>query len=810
MGNGLLVRCYQGIRASRRGLSFIGRREVDMRLTLRTMLAYLDDILEPEDAADIGRKIEESEVAKPLVRRIREITRRLRVGAPPVLEDKPLLDPNTAAEYLDNTLPPDRVAEFEKACLENDTQLAEVAACHQILSIVLGEPAEVSPATREAMYRLLGTVKEPSEKDIVRSLFQEDGVASEAKAAREEGLPVAPSDRPAASIEPFAPGSAEDDHRRWFFPTLITVALVGAFVVLGIWFYKTQFSGKPGFLSNQQTALVSPDESPVDVGPPPSSHRDGSASLQSEQGSAQAVSDEQGPSGSAANDPAQPSPDSGSNSPSLPGDAPSQDAPVSEPPTSGAAAQPSPGRGDGAPAAIPDASVPPQGGALSAATPQPIGPGQEQFPEPPVGMRPLPPTQPADLPQAVEQPGPADASAVPPGPLPSTDSAPLPPEPVGEFAPDGRLPQMLFRMTGMSGSFQPVRAAEKLNSYERYFVPPGFRARVLMSAVELVGIGPLFFEILSTDAAGSTGLGLSYGKMIVNARAGEGGMLGPPTLRLNCGGIAGVLQLRDNSSVGLDVGREDAVTNDPETEPIPWIVDLYVLSGEVVWGDSEHSRPLSLVPQVQVRLSERELRTVPLAGPVAWLNPPLTAERLLEENAMGLVADALSGDAKSPLMVLEELSGHRQQEVAWLAQRTSAFLRYPGPLWRSLDDPAAKARWTQAVEQLLTVVRQSPQAAASVRASAEAVFGERGPLLYALLWKYGATLDQTQAAELIELLGHDNLAVRVLAFWNLRRVTGITLNYEPNAVPVERQRAIRLWKTRLEGSAGLPNVSGRT
>ena len=41
-----------------------------MRLTLRTLLAYLDDILEPTQAREIGEKLNESSFASSLVSRI--------------------------------------------------------------------------------------------------------------------------------------------------------------------------------------------------------------------------------------------------------------------------------------------------------------------------------------------------------------------------------------------------------------------------------------------------------------------------------------------------------------------------------------------------------------------------------------------------------------------------------------------------------------------------------------------------------------------------------------------------------------------
>ena len=113
-----------------------------MRLTLRTLLSYLDDTLEPAQAKIIGAKVAESEQARELMERIKQVTRRRRLMTPPT-SGPGGIDPNTIAEYLDNDVTPEQAAEVEQICLASDVHLAEVAACHQILTLVLGDRKSV-------------------------------------------------------------------------------------------------------------------------------------------------------------------------------------------------------------------------------------------------------------------------------------------------------------------------------------------------------------------------------------------------------------------------------------------------------------------------------------------------------------------------------------------------------------------------------------------------------------------------------------------------------------------------------------------
>lgn len=128
-----------------------------MRLTLRTLLAYLDDTLEPAQARLIGQKIAESAQAQDIVKLIQQVTRRRRITTPPDAGPGKL-DPNTLGGYLDNDISPEQAAEVEEICLASDTHLAEIAACHQILSLILGEPTLVPPSATQRMY---GLVKGP-------------------------------------------------------------------------------------------------------------------------------------------------------------------------------------------------------------------------------------------------------------------------------------------------------------------------------------------------------------------------------------------------------------------------------------------------------------------------------------------------------------------------------------------------------------------------------------------------------------------------------------------------------------------------
>jgi hypothetical protein len=193
-----------------------------MTLRLRTLLDYLDDTLEPAQTKEVGQQVAEDANVQELISRIKQVTRRRRLTTPPAGDNHPRFEPQTVAAYLDGSLPEEEAREIEKICLDSDVHLAELASCHQILTLSMGEPALVPPRAMERMY---GLVKG---KETVRRRIP--------SRRRREMVPNGAATDGVADINMSPLGLPEIDHQagwvKWALPLSAAVLLLGLGVLM--------------------------------------------------------------------------------------------------------------------------------------------------------------------------------------------------------------------------------------------------------------------------------------------------------------------------------------------------------------------------------------------------------------------------------------------------------------------------------------------------------------------------------------------------------------------------------------------------
>ncbi len=92
-----------------------------------------------------------------------------------------------------------------------------------------------------------------------------------------------------------------------------------------------------------------------------------------------------------------------------------------------------------------------------------------------------------------------------------------------------------------------------------------------------------------------------------------------------------------------------------------------------------------------------------------------------------------------------------------------------------------------------------------VRKAFETRRGAKGSELYRMLWGYSAQQLASGAAQrLVNDLDHSDLDFRVLAFWNLRHITGYSLYYRPETPAAQRKQSIKKWVQKLESGLIVP------
>lgn len=153
-----------------------------MRLTLRTLLAWRDGTLPASHREEMDGKVAANAAAHLLTARLDRAVADDTLAAPPAGAAS---DPNAVAEYLDNSLPVAGLDGFERACLNADDLLGEVASCHRILAEASLEPG-VIPTLRPADRARL--VRAVQARSLHRHTAHDAGPESADRHAKPEGM----------------------------------------------------------------------------------------------------------------------------------------------------------------------------------------------------------------------------------------------------------------------------------------------------------------------------------------------------------------------------------------------------------------------------------------------------------------------------------------------------------------------------------------------------------------------------------------------------------------------------------------------
>lgn len=786
-----------------------------MRLTLRTMLAYLDDVLDPSEAQQIGKKISEVETASNLVLRIRDAVSRPSLGAPKI--GGRAVDANTVAEYLDNTLPADRVVDFERICLmdENDVYLAEVASCHQILAEVLGDAADVDSKSRTRMYGLLAEYDAEvaeAKAQAAKSETAENGNASGKAAAA--AAATAPEPAPTKKKREVPEYLREHDRGGgiWRAAAILLLGLllaVVAVMAIGPQWLKDLFEERTQVADNSPPAVPA-DSSPATVTTPQATMPE-TPETPADQASGQA-------------DPAPTAPMPAGDAPATPPTTPAPaattpaDTPAPMTPPAGDAATPTPAPAAGTtplpaapatpdqpasatpptqPPAAPANNVPPPQMAAGATTPAPDTPATPAPGTPtPLPPEPMPPASTAASPPA----DPPKVASVPATPAPAGTS-PIPPatpaeEPAGERL--GMLNSqqtLLFRQPPGAGEWQlvPVRGSAYVN--DLLLSPPAYRNVLLLRDVALHLRGDTLVRLSKEDDL--LKVLVYYGRIEILAHDADTQVVikagdQPPAL---------VTFLNPASGLALECMPTREVGQNPEDNAPRYHVELFAPAGRFTWDAGEPDKVYELTAKSRYVLGTEYKQPLPDNLP-EWITSD-EGRLIIRQSAEDLSNELQRLPNISVLQRLEELAYDESAKVEMrsLARRSLVALdRYQPAVdaLRKYDRVERSAQfWPDYIDSLRKAVQRNRQSAKGVRETLVKLEGDtEGLELYRMLWGY--TPEQLAAGEgdrLLSYLTHRETIFRVLAEWNLNMI----LNGDPRTTVTFHENDPMRLKPQVDG-----------
>lgn len=740
-----------------------------MRLTLRTLLAWLDGVLPQDEQEQLGVKVSSSVVATQLTERIRVAVGRPQIGAPRVDGRGLAEDANSAAEYLDNTLESEKLESFERICIDSELHLAEVAACHGLLAEMARSPRAERGLREDELQRLRqrvrGLLAGLHDRPITEHVGDEHAEARQqmhairdalTRDAHQPGRPGLPE-----VVAAVAPGRQRASAMAWVSAVAAGLLLVILSLSLVWTFVKPSKNPAAAARPGEVAAAVGemppadPDPAPAPVEPseaddgPPLADgdtADGRSAVGAE--AARAAADPAGPGGPAAVTPAVEVRENGA-------------APAMERPVAGPKA-----------AEEPDDSGNPVG-----AGPAPVA----------VGVPAVPPDAPAAATGATQ--------------------------PLGFVGGEG----LLLRLSpGQDSEWTLCPAGSQLARREDLLVPPASYPEIHVRGV-LIRLLPETRVVLSDDADGTPRIEVVFGRAV--ARASR------PDVRLgvSAGGLMGRIEggLLDPAAIEVVLRRQ--VGDDPATATPQVTGTVIAASRGLSWRQTESDGSPATEPLEGIgteglldagmalewdsglpdRIAVVRDRSLP-----NWIGSSARPERL-EQGAVKAIADRARGDV--PLVLaLREMAANKRVENRMLAAATLAIIGEFDELVEQLgaDSPARRLtqpQWTQLQEATI------PLALSRGGDQAERLYGSfeaRGPHGKAdVLWAMSRGITDAELAagadrSLVEALDDPDLIVRRFAYQQLLDITQCgavdRTRYRPDGLPDMRREGLAWWRGQVD------------
>ena len=807
-----------------------------MRLTLRTLLAYLDDLLDRRDAEELETKIQSSPLASELVHRIRNTVGQIRLDSPPVDGQGMGGDPNTVSEYLDNTLPPERVPDFERVCLDSDVNLGEVASCHQVLTLVLGEPAEVSPEMRRRVYAL--GYEDDADVDVL-----DEPLAASLGSTR---LPVTSDAAGEPSHSADAPEPAATSDERWKYPDqkpsytaeksfrVLPLALtaLAAFVLVfaglrGLGPFDSthpiakMFGGnqvassdndgavddgvpvvelgmEPGADGTEETdSFVPVPEMNVDVAGtdvldlPPADEVvepsfDGADGISDDTGGENGfVTDDQ---------------DAGQFADAVGFDSPNetnQEPFETELPTG----DPNEGNVDGGGLTLTNPGnpvVPPE--------PRPLAnPVANRIRDASSGDVNLVPTFPGNDGLAndnendgvdnfandpIDDPNLDVASAEQPFD-PVLDGGPVEPEGPAELGQLVAEKSVVLRLNPNTESWDRPSHGSPLVAGDEYLSLPVYRSQLAFSnGIDVTLVGATGVQLLPPERNGVPRIHVKSGRIIV-APTGEQGL----DIDLQVGGHDAQILFDDaNSVLAIEVRQENLPGTDPTAAMPMTVVEAFATTGIVHWAEVGQDAVQISAGQRFAFVDDRIGTTSDAATVPVWISSKRV--KPINQRAARDLAPMITFD-RPVVLSLQEQTDHRRHEIRSLTACSLAYLGDLRPLVTALNDERLKAYRTEQFETLRRVVASSQQSAEEVRDAFAMRHGERTEEFFRILWGYSPSELQAGAStELVEHLLDESLDFRIVAIETLKRITGKSITtFGPEQSQNSRRKAYLHWSS---------------